>query len=725
MSSFEKHRFEIWNPTQHPYKHTLTDFAYSNDSIPWITTLEGAMNSLFAVNYPNTMPPVATPADLPTGVDTPNVGDVTPALLDYRIVLDDGDTKAAGYRYEQREGEVLATWHKIYDLDWGEASVVSNLLTKTNDTYVSKYGQDDIDSAGDLLVGDLSGQYIYGGASANTHLTLYANSGDGVGADTGFVQLGDQVRALIDATYDLGTATKRFKDIRLSGDMYLSAITVVSDLLTSSTGTFNFDNDNITTTGTIQGTAILSESFSEMKQIVTPTNPAVGYDRLYFKSDDKLYKLDTAGVEKLVGLEFTSTNDNRLIKSSGVTGEAIEESGITVSDVDAITGVTALDVDGINLDGTTISVTTLNDNLNLLSNGTGKVTVPNLLITGSAANAVYTPDAEGILIPTGVLVTADAITGVTALDVDNIKIDANTISSTDVNGDISLAPNGTGKIEVANIKPDGDNTRDIGEAALRVKDVFMAGNLADGTNTFPVTEVMKLRDASIGATSGDALFFDGSKWVASAPDSEIDHGVVSGLLDDDHTQYTLLAGRASGQTIIGGSAASENLTLESTSDVTKGSIVVKDNVKPLTDNTVDLGTGAARLKDIYQSGQLVGSRLQNVTTATRPASSAANTGRVVYNSDTKQIELDTGIKWTSEGVNKHVADIAFDGIVLTKDVDVSADVVDARNCSVQLLNNNNDFDRIYCTLKAISATTIRIVTNTPLLAGSYRLIVIE
>jgi hypothetical protein len=41
-----------------------------------------------------------------------------------------------------------------------------------------------------------------------------------------------------------------------------------------------------------------------------------------------------------------------------------------------------------------------------------------------------------------------------------------------------------------------------------------------------------------------------------------DHGVLTGLLDDDHTQYALLAGRSSGQTLIGGEAANETITLQ-------------------------------------------------------------------------------------------------------------------------------------------------------------------
>lgn len=56
-----------------------------------------------------------------------------------------------------------------------------------------------------------------------------------------------------------------------------------------------------------------------------------------------------------------------------------------------------------------------------------------------------------------------------------------------------------------------------------------------------------------------------------------DHGALQDLTADDHTQYALLAGRAGGQSLIGGTAASENLTLESTSHGTKGSVISKNN----------------------------------------------------------------------------------------------------------------------------------------------------
>ena len=52
----------------------------------------------------------------------------------------------------------------------------------------------------------------------------------------------------------------------------------------------------------------------------------------------------------------------------------------------------------------------------------------------------------------------------------------------------------------------------------------------------------------------------------------IDHGSISGLGDDDHLQYGLLAGRSGGQNFIGGTGSGDDLLFNSTSNATKGLI---------------------------------------------------------------------------------------------------------------------------------------------------------
>lgn len=54
---------------------------------------------------------------------------------------------------------------------------------------------------------------------------------------------------------------------------------------------------------------------------------------------------------------------------------------------------------------------------------------------------------------------------------------------------------------------------------------------------------------------------------------------------DDHTQYALLAGRSGGQTLYGGTAASNNIIIRSTSNGTKGNVVLGDN-----SDTITIGT---------------------------------------------------------------------------------------------------------------------------------------
>lgn len=66
---------------------------------------------------------------------------------------------------------------------------------------------------------------------------------------------------------------------------------------------------------------------------------------------------------------------------------------------------------------------------------------------------------------------------------------------------------------------------------------------------------------------------------------------------DDHTQYALLAGRSGGQILTGGTAASDPLTLRSTTNVTKGGILIdQDNVT----------LGSAKNINVSGGGELLG-----------------------------------------------------------------------------------------------------------------------
>ena len=100
-------------------------------------------------------------------------------------------------------------------------------------------------------------------------------------------------------------------------------------------------------------------------------------------------------------------------------------------------------------------------------------------------------------------------------------------------------------------------------------------------------------------------------------------------------------------------------------------------------------------------------------------------GRAVWSTDNSKIYVDTGSAFIVAGVSKFISDTTWDGVATTQDFTVSSTIQDARNAIWALHDNSNDFERIYTTIKAISATQVRVTVSPALPAGSYRLIGIE
>src|SRR3990167_2382896 len=81
---------------------------------------------------------------------------------------------------------------------------------------------------------------------------------------------------------------------------------------------------------------------------------------------------------------------------------------------------------------------------------------------------------------------------------------------------------------------------------------------------------------TIYAKADGLMYSKDDAGTETAMSGTTDHGGLTGLADDDHTIYALLAGRATGQVITGGTAASDDLTLRSTTNATKGDVLIAD-----------------------------------------------------------------------------------------------------------------------------------------------------
>ena len=197
----------------------------------------------------------------------------------------------------------------------------------------------------------------------------------------------------------------------------------------------------------------------EMAYSFQSGSQANGGDRMYIGTGTELNGV-AANIEVIGGKYFTSMLDH-------VHGTLTASSGVIV---DSNSKIDVWNVDNLTLDSNTLSSTDTNGNINLDPNGTGAInlTADNTNVTGnftqSAGDVSMTTNTAGSITldatATGTISLIGAlslngalqqtgnstVTGI--LDVDNIRLDGNTISTTNTNGNLEIAPNGSGEVNI-------------------------------------------------------------------------------------------------------------------------------------------------------------------------------------------------------------------------------------------------------------------------------------
>ncbi len=79
----------------------------------------------------------------------------------------------------------------------------------------------------------------------------------------------------------------------------------------------------------------------------------------------------------------TST-DNAVTRFNGTDGYNVQDSAVLISDTNEVSGITALSVDNITVDGNTITSTNTNGNVVVDPNGTGQVVITGARLYGTA-----------------------------------------------------------------------------------------------------------------------------------------------------------------------------------------------------------------------------------------------------------------------------------------------------------------------------------------------------
>ena len=217
------------------------------------------------------------------------------------------------------------------------------------------------------------------------------------------------------------------------------------------------------------------------------------------------------------------TGDNEIDTSSG--NLTIDSAGgtVTVDDNLTVSGVldvnTRAEIDNVRIDANEID--TLSGNLTIDSAG-GTVTVDdNLSVTGNQT-VTGTLDVDGTTQLDGLNVdgttTLDATTiagtlGITGqLNIDNLRLDGNVISSTNSNGSISLLPNGSGDVVI------GDGT----DNDLQVKGDVIAFHSSDIKLKENITRIPDALDKISSLSGNTYTWIEGHKY-----EGQDDTGVIA------------------------------------------------------------------------------------------------------------------------------------------------------------------------------------------------------
>lgn len=219
-----------------------------------------------------------------------------------------------------------------------------------------------------------------------------------------------------------------------------------------------------------------------------------------------------AGVATFNTNGFVVTGGDVVLKGDVVQSVTTDSGSMTpTSNNFSIVGGEGIDVTH---SGTTISVA--GEDATTTNKGVASFATENFSVTQGAVST------KNITLGTSTLTngsTTSTLAGLQSLDVDNININGNTISSTDTNGNIVLSPNGTGSVDVSESKIIGVASPVSGTDAANKAYVDSAVTGLDWKNA---VNLLAKTDIDLTGSSG-TLVIDGHS-----------------ALDTDHIGYRLL-----------------------------------------------------------------------------------------------------------------------------------------------------------------------------------------
>ena len=291
-----------------------------------------------------------------------------------------------------------------------------------------------------------------------------------------FIASATEIKPKTTNTLDIGTNSLQFKDMYLDGTAYIDGLG--EDILVATDKKVQFRDTALFINSSADGQLDIDadvevEITAPIVDINASTSVNISNDLkldsdsaiLSFGADSEItvtHEHDTGLKAKAAsGFELNLQTSHDSIEATDVIGK------ITFNAPDEASGTDAI------LDGATIEAIA-EDTFDASTNTTALVFKTN---TSGAATERMRIKGDGTIVMD------------TQVDIDNITIDGNTISSTDTNGNIALTPNGTGEVDISKVDIDSGTIDGVTIGTnsvvtdLRVDNLKLDGNDISSTNT--------------------------------------------------------------------------------------------------------------------------------------------------------------------------------------------------------------------------------------------------
>jgi len=190
--------------------------------------------------------------------------------------------------------------------------------------------------------------------------------------------------------YVLGTAESLLPEAQVLGDL---ATGIVKNTTAASVGTLSIAAEGTdyygpggTDVAVADGGTGASTAANALTNLVSGTSIATatvaGTDKVVIQDADDSDNIKTVTAQSIADLAPVgdvvgpaSSTDNAAARFDSTTGKLLQDSSVTISDVDVVSGITQLNVDNLRLDGNAITSTDTDGNITLTPDGTGNVVV--------------------------------------------------------------------------------------------------------------------------------------------------------------------------------------------------------------------------------------------------------------------------------------------------------------------------------------------------------------